>query len=148
VSKRRFPKQPVLGVGAVVFKDDSVLLVKRGNPPLAGTWSLPGGAVHRSETLEDAVVREVKEECGIDIDVIDLIREFEYIEPAADGKVEYHYLVFDFKAVYKSGELRSSSDADDARWIRIGELALYELTAPVSAVIEEAAEKSGIHYFS
>jgi len=126
----------------VVFKDDSVLLVKRGNQPLAGTWSLPGGAVHRSETLVDAVVREVKEECGIDIDVIDLIREFEYIEPAINGKVEYHYLVFDFKAVYRSGELCSSSDAIDARWIRIGELSLYELTDSVTTIIGEAAKKS------
>jgi 8-oxo-dGTP diphosphatase len=143
VGTRRFPEQPVLGVGAVVFKDDSVLLVKRGNPPLAGTWSLPGGAVHRSETLVDAVVREVKEECGIDVDVIDLVREFEYIEPAKNGKVEYHYLVFDFKAVYRSGELRSSSDALDARWIRIAELSFYELTDSVIAIISEAAGKSG-----
>jgi len=148
VGPRRFPQQPVLGVGAVVFRGDCVLLVKRGNPPLAGTWSLPGGAVHSSETLVDAVVREVKEECGIDIDVVDLIREFEYIEPMKNGKVEYHYLVFDFEAVYRSGELHPASDALDARWIRTGELHRYDLTDTVIAIISEATGKSGTNSFS
>jgi 8-oxo-dGTP diphosphatase len=139
MDERTYPKEPLIGVGAVVFKEESVLLIKRGKPPLAETWSLPGGGVKPSETLVDAVVREVREECGIDIEVVDLIKEFEYIENESDGRVKYHYIVFDFKALYKGGSLASSSDALDARCVHIHRLSDYELTAAVKEIICEAA---------
>jgi len=140
MNPRSYPKEPLLGVGAAVFKDDSVLLIKRGNPPLSGTWSLPGGGVKPFENLKDAVIREVKEECGIDIEVIDLIKEFEYIEREDDGRVKYHYIVFDFKALYKSGDLIYSSDALDARWVHVNKLSGYELSRAVIDVIQEAVK--------
>ena len=139
--KRKYPEEPLVGVGACVFKEDEVLLVKRGKPPLAGTWSLPGGGVKPSENLKDAVKREVKEECGIDIEVIDLIKEFEYIEREDDGRVKYHYIVFDFKALYKGGALFSSSDALDARWIPLDKLPDYGITVAVKEIIQEAVDQ-------
>jgi len=142
MSTRFYPKEPVLGVGAVVFRDNSVLLIKRGKPPLADTWSLPGGGVKPSETLKDAIIREVKEECGIDIEVIDLIKEFEYIESDDNGRVKYHYIVFDFKALYKSGVLLSSSDALDAQWVHLNKLAEFDLTPAVRNIIQEAVYMS------
>ena len=139
--KRKYPEEPLVGVGACVFKDDEVLLVKRGKPPLARTWSLPGGGVKPSENLKDAVIREVKEECGIDIEVIDLIKEFEYIEREDDGRVKYHYIVFDFKALYKGGTLFSSSDALDARWVPLDKLPDFGITIAVKEIIREAFDR-------
>jgi 8-oxo-dGTP diphosphatase len=138
MEQRIFPKKPLIGVGAVVFKGDCVLLVRRGNPPLAGSWSLPGGGIGPAETLPQAVEREVREECGIDVEVVDLVKEFEYREKTADGRVRYHYIVFDFKAAYRSGTLGHSSDALDARWVPLDRLGEYELTAAVREVIKKA----------
>ncbi len=142
MSKKRsrvYPGKPLIGVGAAVFRDDSALLIKRGNSPLYGTWSLPGGRVKPFESLKDAAVREVKEECGIDIDVLDLIKLFEYIERGPDGRVKYHYIVFDFNAVYAEGMLKQSSDALEARWVHIDELCRYGLTDAVVDVIKKGA---------
>ena len=143
MKKRTYPDQPLAGVGALVFKEDSILLVIRRNPPLEGTWSLPGGRCHEGEHLRDAVIREVKEECGIDIEVVDFLKLFEYIERDVRKKIKYHYIVFDFKALYKSGILQHASDASDARWVRIDELDKYELTDAVRGLVKETmnAEK-------
>ena len=73
---REYPSRPICGVGAVVRRDDAVLLIRRGNPPRRGDWSLPGGAVELGETLCDAAQREVREECGIEIAVVELLDTF------------------------------------------------------------------------
>jgi 8-oxo-dGTP diphosphatase len=138
MKKRVYPEQPLVGVGALVLKQDSVLLVRRGNPPLEGTWSLPGGRCREDERLRDALIREVHEECRIDIEVVDFLKLFEYIERDDRKRVKYHYIVFDFKALYKSGTLQHSSDASDARWVRIDELDKYELTDAVRGLVKEA----------
>ena len=137
MQRRTYPQDPLIGVGAAVFKDRSVLLIKRGNPPLYGSWSLPGGRAKSDESLEEAVKREVAEECGIVIDVLDLVKLFEYIERGDEGMVKYHYIVFDFNAVYKSGRLKHSSDALDSAWADLDELHRYELTDAVIDVIRK-----------
>lgn len=136
--KRVYPEQPVPGVGSVVFRNNSVLVVRRGNPPLKDSWSLPGGRVRQGENLEEAVKREIREECGIEIEVRDLITLFEYIEHDESEKVKYHYIVFDFAAEYRSGRLMHSSDADDARWVPIQKLDEYSLTDAVNSAIKDA----------
>jgi len=137
MENRTYPVSPLVGVGAAVYKNGSVLLIKRGNPPLSGTWSLPGGAVHPRESLKDAIKREVHEECAVEVEVSDLIRIFEYIERDEHNNVKYHYIVFDFKAVYSRGTLSHSSDALDARWVHTDSLDSYNLTREVDAVIRE-----------
>jgi 8-oxo-dGTP diphosphatase len=138
MKKRDYPDRPLVGVGALVFKKDAVLLVQRGNPPLKGSWSLPGGRCREDERTSEAVVREVREECGIEIDVLDFLKLFEYIEQDDGGKVKYHYVVFDFKALYKSGALKHASDASDARWVPIDEVDGYGLTDAVLGLVREA----------
>jgi ADP-ribose pyrophosphatase YjhB (NUDIX family) len=137
MQRRTYPQDPLIGVGAAVFKDSSVLLIKRGNPPLYGSWSLPGGRAKSDESLEEAAKREVYEECGIKIDVLDLVKLFEYIERVDDGRVKFHYIVFDFNAAYISGSLRHSSDALDSTWVELDELHRYELTDAVIDVIRK-----------
>jgi 8-oxo-dGTP diphosphatase len=138
MKKREYPPIPLVGVGALVLKEDKVLLIKRGRPPLQGAWSLPGGRCREDENLKEAAGREVKEECGIDVEVTDLLKLFEYIERDEKGRVKYHYVVFDFKAYYTGGRLAHSSDASDACWIPIRELGRYGLSDSVLEVVHAA----------
>jgi mutator protein MutT len=139
MTQRDYSATPVVGVGAAVYRKDEVLIIKRGNPPLAGTWSLPGGRVHGGEDLPSAVFREIQEECSIQVQVGDLITTFEYIERDRVGVVKYHYLVFDFKARYVSGNLVQASDALEVRWVPIVRLDEYALTDKVREVIHEGS---------
>jgi 8-oxo-dGTP diphosphatase len=104
-----------LGVGAIVFKNDCVLLVERKNPPYANQWAVPGGKVHFGENLKTAVAREVKEETGIIIEALEPIYSFDIIGQLEDEP--YHYVVIDFSANYISGELHARDDALSAAWV-------------------------------
>jgi ADP-ribose pyrophosphatase len=137
MDRRTYPDSPIVGVGAVVLRGDSVLLVKRGKPPLSETWSLPGGRVHEGESLKAAAAREVKEECSVDVEMFDLIEIFEYIERDDEGRVRFHYFVFDFRAEYRSGSTAALTDALDARWVERGDLGRYALTDAARGIIEE-----------
>jgi len=106
-----------LGVGAVVFKDDAVLLVKRKNPPNQNQWAIPGGKVKYGEPLKDAVERELLEETGIVIHAQEPIFTFEVIETNPVNKVSLHYIVIDFTAEYISGTPSANDDAEQACWV-------------------------------
>jgi ADP-ribose pyrophosphatase YjhB (NUDIX family) len=139
MGSRTYPSAPLIGVGAAVFREDDVLLIRRGKPPLYGDWSLPGGRVREGENLKEALRREVKEECSIDIEVGDLVIELSYIERDEQDRVKYHYVVFDFAAQYLSGTLARASDALQARWVPIEKLSSYDLTDKVREVIRDGA---------
>jgi len=140
VTDRRYPDRPFVGVGAVVLRDGRVLLVKRGREPLAGEWSLPGGAVELGETLEASVVRELQEETGLDVEVGPVIEVFDRITHDAGGRVEYHYVLVDYLCWPTGGELQPASDVDDAIFVAPEDLRLYALTAKAHAVIARALE--------
>lgn len=113
---REFPKNPISGVGVVVFNGDTVLLVQRGKPPEAGAWSLPGGAQELGETIRETAVREVREETGIEITDLQLLDVFDLISSEKDGRTRHHYTLIDFGATYAAGKLAAASDAADAQW--------------------------------
>lgn len=105
--------------GAVVSRADGrILVVRRGQAPSAGLWSIPGGRVDANETLEVAARREVQEETGLDVVVGALIGEVE-LPHGADT-----YLVSDFAATVDGDpdELRAGDDASDARWVTYDEI--------------------------
>lgn len=132
IRQRRYPERPLVGVGAVVFKGERILLVKRRFEPRAATWTLPGGLVERGETCRAAAVREVREECAIEIELSRLVDVIDYIERDAQERVRFHYVLVDFEARYVSGELRPSSEILDARWFSksaISGLVLPPITA-------------------
>src|SRR2546427_6340645 len=115
--------RPTVGVGAVIFDGDRVLLVKRAHDPLKGEWSLPGGAVDRGETLEQAVAREIKEETGLEVEVGPVVEVLDRIHRDASGSVEYHFVIVDYLCRPTGGTFAPASDAETAAWVRLGELA-------------------------
>lgn len=118
--QREFPSSPLIGVGAVVVHQGRVLLVRRGTEPLRGHWSLPGGLVEVGEALTDALKREVREETGLVVDVVELIELLDRIHRHED-RVRYHYVIADYLCTVAGGELRAASDADDVRWVERAE---------------------------
>jgi ADP-ribose pyrophosphatase YjhB (NUDIX family) len=126
--KRLYPKQPLVGIGAVVICDGMILLEKRKNEPGRGKWSIPGGLVDLGENLEQAVVREVKEETHLDVENPELIDAVDNVTLDGDGRVQYHFVIIDYFVKLKGGHLQASSDADELRWTRFDEVEKYVLT--------------------
>ena len=109
-------------MGAVVFKEDKVLLVLRGKPPAEKQWSIPGGCVELGETLQEAAEREITEETGIIIQAKKPIYTFDVIERDENGYIRFHYVIVDLAADYVSGELRAGDDAIDVSWVSLKDL--------------------------
>lgn len=129
-----------MGVGAVIIDRTRVLLVKRGQPPLAGEWSLPGGAVEVGETLSAALQREVLEETGLLVDVGPVVEVLDRIHLDPSGRVEYHYVLIDYLCTVVGGHLEAGTDAADVRWASAAELPDYGLSAQALDVIARAFE--------
>jgi 8-oxo-dGTP diphosphatase len=138
--RREFPEAPIVGVGAVVIDGTKVLLVRRGQEPLKGEWSLPGGALELGETLQQGVVREVLEETGLIVvpgGIVEILDRI--IQDEASGRVRYHYVLIDFVCHVTGGTLCSASDAEEVRWVEHGQLQRGYRLAPVTvAVIDKA----------
>lgn len=117
-----YPDHPRTAVGAVVFKENRVLLVRRGRPPAQGQWAIPGGNIRLGETLQQAAQREILEETGITIAAGEPVFTFDVVDRDADGQVRFHYVIVDLAAEYISGEPRPGDDAEAARWVAAGEL--------------------------
>jgi 8-oxo-dGTP diphosphatase len=139
--RREYPDAPIAGVGAVIVAGDKVLLIRRAQEPLKGEWSLPGGAVELGETLEEAVRREVLEETGLAIEVVDVVKAFDRIVRDAGRLVRYHYVLVDYLcrvtcAVDCERAVTCATDALEARWAGPGEL--DGLTPVTVEVIQKA----------
>jgi ADP-ribose pyrophosphatase len=123
MSKREYPDCPRVGVGAVVIRDDAVLLVKRGISPAKGMWAIPGGNLKLGETLQEAAEREIMEETGVRIKAkLPPHFTFELIERDEEDKIRFHYVIVDLLADYIDGEPHGADDAVDARWVRMKDL--------------------------
>lgn len=140
MSPRQYPDRPYVGVGAVIVDDGRVLLVKRKYEPLAGQWSLPGGAVEVGETLEASVAREMLEETGLEIEVGPVIEVFDRITRDENGRVKYHFVLVDYLCWPVGGTLAAASDVADVVFAAPSDLARYTLTPKALAVIERALE--------
>ena len=127
IPKREYPEHPMVGVGGVVIDDVRALLIRRASPPLQGQWSIPGGMLELGETLTQGVARELAEETGLDVKVVELIEVFERIFPAppnADGTPgdashpQYHFVILDYLCELRGGTLCAASDALEFAWAR------------------------------
>jgi 8-oxo-dGTP diphosphatase len=138
---RDYPDRPFVGIGAVIFRDDRVLLVKRAREPRRGEWSIPGGIQHLGETVNEALCREVTEETGLIVEVIDVVAIVDAIFRDEAGRVKYHYTLVDMLAEWRSGEGRPGDDAEDCAWVGLDRLADYRLWEETQRVIGLAAKR-------
>jgi len=131
----------------VVIDDGRTLLIRRGSAPLKGEWSIPGGLLEVGETLEQGVARELAEETGLEVRVIELIEVFERIFPAppnADGtprdttRPQYHFVILDYLCEIRGGTLSVGGDALEFVWAREEELLKFDLTVAVMRVLRKA----------
>ena len=139
MSTRQYPSRPFIGVGGVVFIGGRVVLVERRHEPLAGQWSLPGGAIELGETLHEGLRRELREEIGIETKIGPLVELFDRITRDTDGRVRYHYVLADYLCHHVSGELRPGSDAETVALADLADLSRYALTEQARSVIRRAA---------
>ena len=135
---RRYPARPLLGVGAVVFQEGKVLLIERGQEPLKGWWTLPGGLVETGERLECAVRREVMEETGLEIHPLEVAAIFERIMPDLEGRTEFHYVIVDYICKFTGGTLKAGSDVSNALWVAVDKLTTLKMAPGTPPVIEKA----------
>ena len=142
---REYPERPVVGVGGVVIEDGRTLLIRRGSEPLRGQWSIPGGTLELGESLEAGVARELLEETGLEVRIVDLIEVFDRIftEPDAGGggtpeKPKFHYVIIDYLCERISGEPRPGSDVTDVALAREDELGRFRLTTTATRVLHKA----------
>ncbi|MFB0502199.1 MAG: NUDIX hydrolase [Candidatus Bathyarchaeia archaeon] len=141
--KREYPTQPIVGVGALIVHEGKLLIVKRGVEPAKGKWSIPGGAVELGERIRDALVREVKEECGLDAEIA-LERPMDAIDNiiiSKDGRLQYHFVLLQFLARLKGGTLKPASDVLDARWVLLDEVEKYDLTKSFRSFFKKHQEE-------
>ena len=152
MSNREYPERPLVGVGGVVIAGDRALLVRRGTEPLLGQWSIPGGLLEAGETLAAGVVRELQEETGLTVRVVELIEALDRIftdaAPVAGvpgavqaksageasfaaqnvpAKPRYHYVILDYLCERIGGELRAGGDVTDVVFVSEADLPDYSL---------------------
>jgi 8-oxo-dGTP diphosphatase len=134
---REYPQRPVVGVGGVVISGGRALLIKRGHPPLQGEWSIPGGTLEVGETLLEGAQRELAEETGLRVRVVELI---ERVFRDDAGKAKYHFVILDYLCEPVDGEARAGSDVTDVAWAAESDLERFSLTPTATRVIRRAFE--------
>lgn len=132
-----YPDAPRVAVGAFVFRDARILMVKRGRPPAKGLWAIPGGNVELGETLQEATEREIKEETGLVIRAGLPVYTFDVIDRDDDGKIRYHYVIVDLAAEFVSGSIQPGDDAKEARWVSADELKELNMSERTRQVLNE-----------
>lgn len=138
---RDYPEYPVIGVAAVVWRDNRCLLILRGKPPRLGEWSLPGGRQELGETVAEAARREVREETGLDVEVRDVVAVVDLIDRDDDTRIRYHYTLIDLLAEWRAGEAQPGDDAAAIAWTTLDELPRYGLWSETERIIRLSAER-------
>lgn len=144
-SPREYPERPIVGVGGVLIENGKALLIRRGSEPLLGQWSIPGGTLELGETLREGCARELLEETGITVRVLDLIEVFERINPyappesrEANARPRFHFVIVDYLCEKISGEAKAGGDATDVAFASEDDLGRYELTETATRVLRNA----------
>jgi 8-oxo-dGTP diphosphatase len=138
---RTYPTRPYLAVSAAIFRGDRVLIVRRSRPPSHGIYTLPGGGVELGETLEAAVIREVREETGLDIEPLALAGYRQVIARDANGKIERHFVVLPFAARWIAGEISLNEELAEADWLLPSDLSGLKTTDGLAEIVTAAGER-------
>ncbi len=140
---RTYPSRPYLAVSAAIVRDGKVLVVRRARKPALNLYTLPGGGVEIGETLSEAVMREVREETGLDVEPVVLAGEREVIVRDAQGRVERHFVILCFAARWRAGEPVLNEELDDARWLDPADLAELHTTEGLADIVRTAMAQLG-----
>jgi ADP-ribose pyrophosphatase YjhB (NUDIX family) len=138
---RSYPTRPYLAVSAAIFRAERVLIVRRGAPPMQGIYTLPGGGVELGETLEQAVMREVREETGLAIEPLSLAGYRQVIARDSEGKIERHFVILPFAARYLAGEISLNAELAEAKWLLPSELSGLRTTEGLAEIVTAAGER-------
>jgi 8-oxo-dGTP diphosphatase len=138
---RSYPTRPYLAVSAAIFRAERVLIVRRGVPPMQGIYTLPGGGVELGETLEQAVMREVREETGLAIEPLSLAGYRQVIARDSEGKIERHFVILPFAARYLAGEISLNTELAEAKWLLPAELSGLRTTEGLAEIVTAAGER-------
>ena len=138
---RTYPTRPYLAVSAAIFRNGRVLIVRRARPPAHGLYTLPGGGVELGETLEGAIIREVREETGLEIAPLALVGFREAIARDAAGRVERHFVILPFASRWIRGEIALSGELAEAHWRKPDELAGLKTTDGLAEIVAAAVER-------
>ena len=138
---RTYPTRPILAVSAAIFRDGQVLIVRRGRAPAKGVYTLPGGGVELGETLEQAVIREVREETALDIEPVELVGFRQAIVRDAAGRVERHFVILPFAARYLGGEITLNEELSEADWRDPSALGGLKTTEGLAEVVAAAGAR-------
>ena len=139
--KRLYPSQPIVGVGAVIICNGKILLEKRKNEPGKGKWSVPGGLVELGESVKQTVIREVKEETGLEVEKPEHIDVVDNIIRDESGRVKYHFVIIDYFMKLKGGTLKAASDAEELKWVPLSDVEKYDLTKTFRAFFQRNRQK-------
>ena len=141
VDTRTYPTRPHLAVSAAIFRDGRVLIVRRRRPPSFGVYTLPGGGVELGETLEQAVIREAREETGLEIEPLALAGYRQVILHDAHGKIERHFVILPFAARWIAGDVSLNEELAEANWLLPSELAGLQTTEGLAEIVAAAGER-------
>jgi 8-oxo-dGTP diphosphatase len=136
LDSRRYPTAPRVGVGVAILNDQRLLMVRRGQEPKQGSWSLPGGLVELGEPVRAAARREVREECGIDVEVTELLDVVDFVQRDESGRVVFHYVLVDFRGNAVTMDVQPGDDVEAVQWIPLHELACYEMPEVTRAFLD------------
>jgi len=136
--QREYPDSPVLGVGAVIFNNEKVLLVKRGKEPGYGKWSIPGGAVELGKTLKESLLKEVREETGLEVEIGGMVEVLDWVSRDAYDRIKYHYVLVDYWCKCLFLKPNPSSDVLDARWVQLSDAPNYDSPLATLEIIDKA----------
>lgn len=128
MTKRLYPNHPMVGAAAVIINEGKILLEKRKKEPGKGKWSIPGGLVELGESLEQTVIREVKEETSLEVEKPELIDVVDSISADENGRIKYHFVMVDYFVKLKGGKLKAADDAAELRWVTLNEVENYDLS--------------------
>jgi mutator protein MutT len=139
--KRLYPSQPIVGVGVVIICDGKILLEKRKNEPGKGKWSIPGGKIELGENAEQTVIREVKEETGLEVEKPEHIDVVDNVVRDENGDVKYHFVIIDYFVKLEGGTMKAMSDAEELKWVTLNEVEKYNLTITFREFLQRNKQK-------
>ena len=136
---RSYPARPFLAASVAVFRHGRVLLAERAVPPGARCFSLPGGIVETGETLGEAALRELREETGVEAEIVGFNDHVEVIERDAEGRVAAHFVVASFVGRWIGGEATTGPEALRTVWIAPDRIDGLATTPQLGAILRRAA---------